>query len=182
MSIDATKWTSDWAVGREIAGAYEDSGRDDFCLVCIGDPSTPSGFLVEPVGEALAEYHPDVFGTVADPVYGGNLEEQWEKYGALWRSRFTVVLAPKGGAAEEIGTIRPSRMGWTFEEGGPVLGHMTLYATVFFAGMEEAGVPANPHLERRARQAADTLVDGVLRFFHRINYDHTAYEQSRSSR
>lgn len=190
MSIDATKWTSDWAVGREIAAAYEDSGRDGFCLVCIGDPATPSGFLVEPVGDELARYHPDVFGTSSNPVHRGNLAEQWEKHGAIWRSRFTVVLAPKGGLAEEIGMIVPTRIGWVPEapagwmsgEGGAPLGHMTLYATVFFTGMEEAGVPANPHLERRARQAANTLVDGVLRFFHRVHYDHTEYEQSRSSR
>lgn len=179
MSIDTAKWTSDWAIGREITAAYEDSRQEQFCIVCIGDPSTPSGFLVEPVGDELSKYHPYVFGTTTAPVHAGNLAEQMETHGALWRSSFLLVLAPKGGLAEEIGMIVPSRMGWAADADVPPVGNMTLYTTIFFEGMEEAGVPANPHLERRALQAAHMLVDGVLRFFHRIEYDHTAYGQRR---
>lgn len=179
MTIDSSKWTSDWAVGREIAGAFADSGHEEFCILCIGDASAPSGFLVEPVGDALAKYHPDVFGTSRAPLHAGNFSEQLQRHGPLWRSRFTLVIAPKGGLAAEIGMIVPSRMGWTTPDGTATIGDMTLHATIFFTGMEDAGVPANPHLERRAHQAAHMLVDGVLRFFHRIEYDHTEFEQQR---
>ena len=60
----------------------------------------------------------------------------------------------------------------------PELGDIVLYATVFFAGLEDAGVPANPHLEKRAAQAANVVVDGVLRFFHKIGYDHTLFQRA----
>lgn len=180
MSIDAGKWTSDWYIGREIFAAYEDSRQEELCIVCIGDPTTPAGFLVQPVGDELAKYHPNVFGTSAAPVHEGNLVEQLAEHGAFWRSRFLLVIAPKGGLAEEIGTIVPSRAAWVppGESGVTPLGNMVLYATLFFDDMEEAGVPANPHLERRAHQAAHAIVDGVLRFFHKIEYDHTAFERS----
>ena len=49
--------------------------------------------------------------------------------------------------------------------------------TIFFEEFEEAGVPANPHLEKRAAQAAHVVVDGVLRFFHKIEYDHTLFKR-----
>lgn len=181
MSIDATKWTSDWYIGREIFAAYEDSRHKDLCILCIGDPETPAGFLVEPVGQQLAKYHPNVFGTLTEPVHPGNLADKLAEHGAFWRSRFLLIIAPKGGLAEEIGLIVPSRSPWIppDESRVPPLGNMVLYATVFFDGMEDAGVPANPHLERRAHQAAHVIVDGVLRFFHKIEYDHTAFEQAR---
>lgn len=182
MSIDAGKWTSDWYIGREIFAAYEDSGKDELCIVCIGDPDKPSGFLVEPVGEHLAKYHPNVFGTLERPVHSGNLADLVAEHGARWRSSFLLVIAPKGGLAEEIGFIVPSRTPWVPPEdvGVTPVGNMVLYATVFFDGMEDAGVPANPHLERRAGQAANVIVDGVLRFFHKIEYDHTRFEASQS--
>ena len=44
MTIDAGKWTSDWYVGREIFAAYEDSRKDDLCIICLGDPATPGGY------------------------------------------------------------------------------------------------------------------------------------------
>ncbi|MBO8141599.1 MAG: DUF1256 domain-containing protein [Firmicutes bacterium] len=181
MAIDAGKWTSDWAVGREILAAYQDARHKDLCLICLGDPATPSGFLVEPVGEALAEYHPRVFGTLDEPVHAGNIREAWARHGELWRASFTVVAAPRAAGEEEIGLIVPSRAGYVFpgQPDLPPLGDIVLYATVFLEGMEDAGVPANPHLERRARRAADMIVDGVLRFFHKIQYDHTAYRRPR---
>lgn len=180
MSIDAGKWTSDWYIGREIFAAYEDSRQTELCIICIGNPETPSGYLVGPVGDELAKYHANVFGTSAAPVHAGNLAELLAEHGAFWRSRFLLVIAPKGGLAEEIGTIVPSRAPWVppGDAGVTPLGNMVLYATIFFDEMEEAGVPANPHLERRAQQAAHVIVDGVLRFFHKIEYDHTAFEQS----
>ncbi|MFS8524102.1 MAG: DUF1256 domain-containing protein [Limnochordales bacterium] len=180
MSIDAGKWTSDWYVAREIYAAYEDSRKDELCIICIGDPATPGGYLVKPVGEALAEYHPNVFGTLDRPVHEGNWLERWAEHGETWRSCFQIVIAPRGGDDNDIGFIVPSRAPWvpkTLGPDAPQLGHIVLYATVFFAGLEEAGVPANPHLEKRAAKAADVVVDGVLRFFHKIGYDHTQYQE-----
>lgn len=181
MTIDAGKWTSDWYVAREIFAAYEDSRKDELSIICLGDPATPGGYLVKPVGEALAEYHPNVYGTLAVPVHEGNLAERWREYGERWRSSFQIVIAPKGGADENIGYITPSRAPWVPRNvvpDVPPLGHIVLYATVFFEGLEEAGVPANPHLEKRAAQAANVVVDGVLRFFHKIHYDHTLYRRA----
>ena len=92
MSIDAGKWTSDWYVAREIYAAYEDSRKDELCIICIGDPATPGGYLVKPVGEALAEYHPNVFGTLDRPVHEGNWLERWAEHGETYTSnRFTVL-------------------------------------------------------------------------------------------
>jgi len=180
MAIDAGKWTSDWAIGREIHTAYQDSGKQDLAIICFGDPATPGGFLVRPVGEELAEYHPNVFGTLEEPVHSGNLREMWARYGEKWQSSFVIVLAPRGGAPERIGFIVPSRAALVLPglpSDVPPLGDIVFYATVFLEGMEDAGVPVNRHLERRAHQAANMLVDGVLRFFHRINYDHTLYQR-----
>lgn len=185
MAIDAGKWTSDWYVARDIAAAYQDSRRAELCIICLGDPATPGGYLVKPVGDALAEYHPEVYGTTQAPVHEGNLAERWAQWGARWRERFQIVVAPRGGDDEEIGYIVTSRSPWrpgTAVAGVPELGHIVLYATVFFAGMEEAGVPANPHLERRAARAADVVVDGILRFFHKIGYDHTTFRQTPAGR
>lgn len=178
MTIDAGKWTSDWYVGREIFTAYDDNRKENLCIICLGDPGTPGGYLVKPVGEALAEYHPNVFGTLDEPVHEGNLAERWADHGPLWRSSFQIVIAPKGGDDDDIGFIVPSRAPWVPKQpipDVPPLGHIVLYPTVFFEGLEEAGVPANPHLERRAAQAAHVVVDGVLRFFHKIEYDHTRF-------
>ncbi len=181
MSIDAGKWTSDWYVAREIHAAYEDSRKENLCIICLGDPATPGGYLVEPVGEALAEYHPNVFGTLGKPVHEGNLAQRWAEHGELWRSCFQIVIAPRGGDDDDIGFIVPSRAPWTPSNPGSEgiqLGHIVLYATIFFAGLEAAGVPANPHLEKRAAKAADVVVDGVLRFLHKIEYDHTRFRRT----
>jgi len=180
VAIDAGKWTSDWAIGREIYAAYQDSRKKELAIICFGDPATPGGFLVRPVGEELADYHPNVFGTLDAPVHAGNLAELWARHGELWRASFLIVIAPRGGPAEHIGFIVPSRAALALPglpADVPPLGDIVLYATVFLEGMEEAGVPANPHLERRAHQAAHMIVDGVLRFFHRIHYDHTLYRR-----
>lgn len=178
MAIDAQKWTSDWQIGREIHTAYEDSRRTELCIICPGHPRRADGFLLEPVGEALAEYHPHVFGTPENPVHAGNLAAVWAEHGELWESAFVLVIAPRGSGDEDIGFVVPSRAPWMPRpavSSVPHLGHLVLYANVFFAGMEDAGVPANPHLERRAHEAAHVIVDGVLRFFHKINYDHTRH-------
>jgi len=181
MTIDAGKWTSDWYVAREIAAAYQDSRKTELCIICLGDPATPGGYLVRPVGDALAEYHPEVYGTSRAPVHEGNLAECWATWGPRWRERFQIVVVPRGGEDEDIGFIVPTRSPWTPRQpmpGVPPLGDIVLQATVFFAGMEDAGVPANPHLARRAAKAADVVVDGILRFFHKIGYDHTAFRRA----
>lgn len=181
MAIDAGKWTSDWYVAREIAAAYADSRKDELCIICIGDPERPGGYLVEPVGDALAEYHPNVYGTSSAPVHEGNLAAWWAAHGPTVRNCFQIVVAPRGGDDDDIGFITPSRAPWMPKEavpGAPELGDIVLYATVFFAGLEDAGVPANPHLEKRAAQAANVVVDGVLRFFHKIGYDHTLFQRA----
>jgi len=180
VAIDAGKWTSDFAIGREIFAAYQDSRKKELAIVCIGDPAAPSGFLVRPVGEELADYHPNVFGTLDAPVHPGNMADAWARYGERWASSFVIAIAPRSGPPESIGFIVPSRAALALPDlppGLPPLGDIVLYATVFLEGMEDAGVPANPHLERRAHQAAHMLVDGVLRFFHKINYDHTLYQR-----
>ncbi|MFS8543950.1 MAG: DUF1256 domain-containing protein [Limnochordales bacterium] len=180
MAIDASKWTSDWAIGREIFTAYQDSRKKDLAILCFGDPEKPSGFLVEPVGEALAEYHPHVFGTLEAPLHTGNLAQRWAEHGQQWANSFLIVIAPKAGPEEAIGYVVPSRAPLALPDlpaGVPPLGDVVLYATVFLEGMEELGVPANPHLERRSHRAAHMIVDGVLRFFHKIQYDHILYRR-----
>src|SRR5690606_41763125 len=79
------------------------------CIICIGDPATPGGYLVKPVGEALAEYHPNVFGTLDRPVHEGNWLERWAEHGETWRSCFQIVIAPRGGDDNDIGFLVPSR-------------------------------------------------------------------------
>ena len=182
MAIDTGKWTADWAIGREIFNAYQDSRKKELVILCFGDPTTPGGFLVRPVGEELAEYHPNVFGTLEAPVHANNIADMWAKHGDLWRNSFLIAIAPKGGLPENIGFVVPSRAALALPglpSDIPPTGDIVLYATVFLEGMEEAGVPVNRHLERRAHQAAHMIVDGVLRFFHKINYDHTRYRRPR---
>ena len=96
MAIDAGKWTSDWYVAREIAAAYADSRKDELCIICIGDPERPGGYLVEPVGDALAEYHPNVYGTSSAPVHEGNLAAWWAAHGPTVRNCFQIVVVPRG--------------------------------------------------------------------------------------
>ena len=185
MSIDAGKWTSDWYVAREIHAAYEDSRKENLCIICLGDPATPGGYLVEPVGEALAEYHPNVFGTLGKPVHEGNLAQRWAEHGELWRSCFESSSHRVVGTTTISDSSCPAGHRGRYSNPGSEgiqLGHIVLYATIFFAGLEAAGVPANPHLEKRAAKAADVVVDGVLRFLHKIEYDrHAVSTHVRSS-
>lgn len=194
-TINAGHWTADFQLARAFWEAYQEGPTADVHVVCLGDPDEPLDGTALEIAAELARYHPNVYGTPARPVTRENLRHVAETHLDEWANGFLIAVAATwdaeaaaqvqvvAGEPLERGVQPPDwhRLRKPVDDGreeAPEEEAWILYPDVAVLPVVARPTPEGalaPVAEKLRRKCRDAVIDGILRFYFKMGYDHTRY-------